>query len=651
MVKSARYAANAIGIALVTIAVVYGSFVVYAFVTGKHLPAGYVFRKLEPATWLNEAVVRLPLSLLIASVVGAALWWLAAAFKQQASVQAFEGQLASALKWPGPLLTIALLTFILGSGGWSGFITSADVQYMSFGSLVPYSDALGYLIGTFHLAGSERWDWVSGTRPLAAAFRNLVMLAGGYSPLANIVVQMIALSLALYFATRSVGRWLGLWSGAAFLALSLVFSRYYLASNMTETLGLIWSFVSIAFLAEALRTRSFACSVAAIGFMTLAQQTRMGAVFVLIAMVPWTIYELSPKGRRLRDTAIVIAAVATPVVVSALLARVFGALNTSEGWNFAYIACALATDSEWYECNARVPMGLPTPEARANFMYALAWEGLRTDPMKLFSKLYKNGASFLWVLPHNTIVGHDAPIVLQPDTARSLLALLIPGMAYFVFRKGRAIDTALFVLLFLTVAGSALLIFHHDGWRALYVTHPLMAMIFALGFANPSTAESATPPPSARHMLAFSVVVAGALIAAPFVVRYLGEPPAQVAAPGQRFVYGGRMVTGFVILPDGTPPLKQAPSLPASTFAAIMTRVPMETEWGPFIADITSRTPIAFFWTPDLQIPRRSGGLYFGPPEIVTDRKAKAWRLHITEPEWKKKGRAIDFVERAEPLR
>ena len=85
----------------------------------------------------------------------------------------------------------------------------------------------------------------------------------------------------------------------------------------------------------------------------------------------------------------------------------------------------------------------------------------------------------------------------------------------------------------------------------------------------------------------------GALIAAPFVVRYLGEPPAQVAAPGQRFVHGGRMVTGFVIVPDSAPPLKEAPSLPASTFAAIVTRVPMETEWGPFIADITSRAPIA----------------------------------------------------------
>jgi hypothetical protein len=650
MVKSARYAANAIGIAFVTIAVVYGGFVAYAFITGKFLPAGYVFRKLAPATWLNEAVVRLPVSLLIASAVGSALWWLAAAFKQQASTQTFEVSFASAVRWTGPLLMIALLTIILGSGGYSGFITSADVQYMAFGSLVPYSDSLGYALSTFYLAGDGRWDWVSGTRPFAAAFRNLFMLVGGYSYLANIVVQMIALSLALYFATRSVSRWRGLWSGAAFLALSLVFSRSYIASTMTETLGLIWAFVSIGFFAEALRARSFPCAVATIGFTMLAQQTRMGAVFIVPALMAWTIYELSPKGRRWRDFIIVCAAVAIPVLVGSFLVRVFGALNTAEGWNLAYIACALATDSEWYECGARIPPNLPTPAARADFMYALAWEGLRTDPTKLFSKLYKNGSSFLWVLPHNMIVAHDPPIVLQPGTARNLLALLIPGMAYFVFRKGRAADTVLFVALFVLIFLSALLIFHHDGWRSLYATHPLMALIFAIGFANPAATESTTPSPSASAMLTFSGIVAGALIVAPFVVRHLGEPPAQIAAPGQRFVYGGRMVTGFIIVPDGTPPMKQTPSLPASTFASIMTRVPMETEWGPFIADITSRAPIAFFWTPDLRISTRSGGLYFGPPEIVTNRKAKAWRLTIGNPAWKKPRSAIDFVERAEPL-
>ena len=120
-----------------------------------------------------------------------------------------------------------------------------------------------------------------------------------------------------------------------------------------ELLALVWSFIAVGFLADALRCRSFVSAVAAIVFMTFAQQTRMGAVFVLPMLGLWALMAFSTRRTLVRDTTIVAAAIAGPILFSVLLAKLYGALNTTEGWNIAYVACALARDTSWYECDAR----------------------------------------------------------------------------------------------------------------------------------------------------------------------------------------------------------------------------------------------------------------------------------------------------------
>lgn len=304
---------------------IYAASIVYAQAIGAPLPAAYLFRALAPDRWLNVAALWLPLALLILCAFSLVVSWLLYWSPLREGARDLERRVLAQLRWSGLLLTILLLAFLIGSGGWSGFIASADVQYMAMAGLVPYSDALGYVLGTFHLAADGRWDWISGTRPLAATFRNLITLVSGYGCLASLAVQLLLLSSALYFATRNVGRWIGLWAGAAFLAFCLFFIRCYLATAMTEPLALIWAFVAVGFLADALRCRSFPSAVAAILFMTLAQQTRMGAVFVLPMLGLWVLMAFSTRRTLMRDAAIVIAAVAAPVLLSALLAGLYGA--------------------------------------------------------------------------------------------------------------------------------------------------------------------------------------------------------------------------------------------------------------------------------------------------------------------------------------
>lgn len=82
-----------------------------------------------------------------------------------------------------------------------------------------------------------------------------------------------------------------------------------------------------------------------------------------------------------------------------------------------------------------------------------------------------------------------------------------------------------------------------------------------------------------------------------------------------------------------------------------MKRTHMETEWGPFVDDIAGRAPIAMLWAPELKNTGKSNGPFFAPPDMLRQRNVRAWRLHLSEPAWKKPSAVIKLVERAEPVR
>ena len=231
------------------------------------------------------------------------------------------------------------------------------------------------------------------------------------------------------------------------------------------------------------------------------------------------------------------------------------------------MACALARNTSWSECDDRVREMLQdvgSTQARADALFALTAEAFRTDPWKLVTKLSVNLWSYLQNLPHNMLVGHDSAFPMSLPTASKLSLLLVPGVAYYLIRGARLSDVMLWVGLFVAIALSAMIMYHHDGWRTLYATHPLLAVMFALGFANPLPVASQVPPIRPSRVIAFAVITAVALVSAPALVRAIGEASATASPPGTVLVHGGAMVIGFVVVPDDAPPLTDAPSLPRS---------------------------------------------------------------------------------------
>ena len=85
---------------------------------------------------------------------------------------------------------LALFLVSLSAGGWSDHIRPGDQNAASLAGLIPHADALSYYSDTFRLAmwgawGGERW------RPLAEAFRQITVLAGGYSYTGTLLVQSV----------------------------------------------------------------------------------------------------------------------------------------------------------------------------------------------------------------------------------------------------------------------------------------------------------------------------------------------------------------------------------------------------------------------------------------------------------------------------
>ena len=84
---------------------------------------------------------------------------------------------------------------------------------------------------------------------------------------------------------------------------------------MTETLGLAWALVAIAFFAEAFRLRSLPHALVALGALTFALWTRMGSLLTLPLLALWVAFACAHSWRN--RTKLFLAACAVIMLVIA----------------------------------------------------------------------------------------------------------------------------------------------------------------------------------------------------------------------------------------------------------------------------------------------------------------------------------------------
>lgn len=537
-----------------------------------------------------------------------------------------------------------MMYFILFFGTWSGYPRAPDLQQFALGGLVPHNDAGLYYLGTFEVGYTGRWGWVPSTRPLGAAFRDIVTGLGGLHYRPSIIIQTLLVSASLSFAAWRIANWIGPWSSIAFVAFILIATRPYLGTAMTEPLGLVWSLLAVAFMVDALRTSSFPSALLAIVCVSASQLVRTGTIFVVFALVTWAFAMSFERRAALRNLALIGVAASAPWILSKILGALYGDPNISAGWNVHFVLCALARGTSWVECRDTLTASGFSAKNLAEFapgLAALAWQSFTANPWIMFNSLKANAASMIAHTPSYVLGAYNLHFTIPHWIGTTMVAATLPGLIIH-FRRARRSERLLWVLLALTIGIGAIFVWAYDGWRSLFATHPFVILLLVIGLRTANT-TSARPVTDARRA---TIALCGAAIV------FLKTPAllhrAMAAAPSDQ--YDTRSVEGFLLIPDDAP-APDVPFLRASRFAHIVLQTGIEGDYGAFLAPVTQAAPKAVFWATLRGQRDQTTHLFIGPPEVLTHRDVISWRFIFAEPSWNKKNSLLRVVERAEALR
>jgi hypothetical protein len=524
---------------------------VYAFATGWALPTTALIRWSPVAEWAasNEPYFGY-LLLTLAGLGTATTWLIGSSARHEPLPKSSEQSLRRALFWCG--FPIAACAFVLcTSAMWAGMIRQGDSNALNIGGLVPFSDAGNYLAASFDQVKDGVWSWVALRRPLAAAFRSVLLLLGDYSLQYMLILQACLIAGAACSATYAIIRWRGVWAGIAFFALTYIYARYFVPTPLTEPQGLFWALLSIPFFIQAFRDRSVSAALAAFAMTTVALMTRMGSMFTIPALLVWLVWQFGQGAKtKLRIGITAICILLGVFGLNSFLQRMYGTDTSPTSGNFSYVLCGLSIGTGWDGCLKKLAAeGTPvvgSEDAMARQLYSAAWKNLSANPAIFFRRLTDSAERFITKFPGVLWNGYGA--VEEPRwVPRSVLVLLcLIGLFYGATRTANAVELSFWALLWASIVASSSFIYFDDGARTLAASHPLMALFFALGLSFPTSVSAESPSHSRLARNGFVGLVAAAVlfVCLPWIAHRFSPIGTVVSAtplPSQgAFVFGGR---------------------------------------------------------------------------------------------------------------
>jgi hypothetical protein len=433
-------------------------------------------------------------------------------------------------------------------------------------------------------------------------------------------------------------------------------------TTLTEPLGLFWALLSIPFFIKAFRDRSASAALVAFAMTAAALMTRMGSMFTIPALLVWLVWQFANGiAARLR-IALAAAAILLGVLgLNALLLKAYGTSQSSLGSNFSHVVCGLTIGTTWDGCPAKLAnegKALTGDDAAdAAQIYSMAWTSFRAKPEIFFNRLADNLENFIAEFPNviwrGYFTGVGEPGWLFRNT---LTAICLAGLAYIIARRANSVELAFWTLLWASIVASASLIYPDDGRRTLAASHPLIAMFCAMGMSSPALTPATVAPPFRLSRYGWIGLTAAALLflCVPWMTHHFSAGTSVNAVPleksGEAFVFGGRRMSGFLVVKDDVPFRNDIPSIHLSQFEGILRQSGIEI-YQDLIHPVLPPLPFAFVFAPRLEKGSVSVSLYIVPPEVVERRDVPAW--HFSLKRWGYKpggyGEYWFYVTKAEP--
>ncbi len=597
---------------------------------GFGLPTTAIFRWIEAIRIIGLYDYHISRFVILLCCLAAIASWISAG-KCAEAIEMDEKRLALFIRRWGLVILGALFVFTI-SGSWAGLARSGDFNSASIGGLLPFSDANGYFAGAHDQTKDGYWNSISMRRPFAAAFRSVLMIWGGYSYSTMLLLQALLASTAAWIAACSIVRWRGPVAGFAFAAVSFMIYRPFLATTLTEPLGLIWAFLSTACFVESLRCRSRAFGILGLLLAALALMTRMGAMFLVPALALWLLMNFSKGWKEKFILGVAIAGVIAGVYfTNSMLQKTFGSGGDLSGSNFSYVICGLSIGENWSSCVARYPLARTDGDDErkyTDFIYARAVENIRNDPLVLVRRLVSGGVEFVMSVPP-TIVGGNLRAAGSRWIAALLVLTALCGLVLsFWQRSEKRLEISFWILSMSSIVASSMFVYFDDGMRVMVASYPLIAALLVSGLANPFQANVAPQPFQRRLFWGCSASIALAmtsLFVVPLVANRLAPEPVTVAGNiDEHQVFGGRRLSGFLVMADAQPLAKNVAAIHYSDFAKIVALSNVEIYQG-LIHPQSPQLPFGLVAAPRRERGTESRELYIVPPHVLLQTDASAW--------------------------
>jgi hypothetical protein len=632
---------------------------IYAFLSGWALPTTALIYWSPIASWAARWEPMLANGLLLCAAIGAVATWLAFLTGSR-SRQIRRQEIALMRYFSRWGLFIATCTFIFSiSAMWSNTPRLGDLQLNSVGGLVAATDAANYFTGAQDQARDGVWSGPILRRPFAAAFRSVLTFFGDFSYSNMLLLQTVLLSAATCFAASAVARWRGLWAGLAFFALVYVNARNFAPTSLTEPLGIWWALFSVPFFIAALQRNSLGHALIALASMSVALATRMGSMFTIPALIAWMVWQFGRSGKEKVRVLLLSGTILFGIfLISFLLTEIYGdGQILLTGSNFSFVLCGVTMNTDWTGCipKLRQATGLVDLEGSTKFLYHLAWENFKNHPELFFQRLVFAAKAFLFDLPQTLWSGYNGYVDISSQNFLSVISLI--GIL-FVWTKRRELgEVSFWLVVWASVLASASIVFLDDGRRVLVVTHVLLSLFVAMGYTAPAAMLPIRKQPDAalfRGGVAALAIITLLFLGVPWLAHQL-SPTREFARkdlePGAtaHIVFGGHRMTGFLVVSDGAPLLKNVPSMHFSTFVSIFKNSGLDKY---FVGLLSSRAPaIPFAFVSSVRVEKGEFSIckYVVPPEVLERRDVTAWKF---EGEIHNPGTSALWLDvtRAEPL-
>ncbi len=614
--------------------VAYSITILWAFANGWALPTTAPIRLFSFVRALAFSEQRFPEFLLFSVVVCALFRWLAIGLRiDTAAIDNAEARLSWQIGRFGLPILIAICIFSV-SAVWAGLYRPGDVQYMSIQGLVPFSDSGDYFADANHVIREGIFVGSGRYRPIAEVMRTIEYALSGFSYAGTLLIQIVLFACVTFYASAAVARRFGVLAGIAFAVMMYAIGREFLPTFLTESIGLLWALAAVPFFIACFGLRSLTQGIAGIFFFAIGMFARMGAMFTLPAMVLWVgAQSYSSVRSRLRMTGLAALALGLIAIYSYGVAKIYTRENASFASNFSYTACGVSVGGNWTSCPKLYGKEIAAAKNRTGFLYARALANLRADPRPALKLLANNAQAFITQLPAILTEGYVSLDGASFSTVWLVLSAF--GFAWLILHREMSfLEFSFWLLIGLSTVASAAVIFQDDGRRVMIVSYPLAALFFSMYLC---------PRPSKQPVMNLSVVsrpvlvMAGATIvliavaATPFVMRVSASPYfPEPRVSDNLVVFGGRRITGTLVVADDKPLPKEIASIHISDFVNIIHHTAVEAEQG-LVTPGPPPLPFAFVAAPEANLLSYGrNDLFIAPAEVLSKPNVPFWRFDIS---------------------